>query len=75
MALLLVLGAWWAVINYRVLESVGLRKTPAERVAMICATNRTVRLLIAGRLLTQYPDWDEARVQAEVARRMMRGAG
>jgi hypothetical protein len=48
-------------------------KTPAQRVDMICACNRTMRLLIAGHILTGHPDWSKARVSAEVARRMLRG--
>jgi len=51
------------------------RKTPAERVAMVFECNRTMRLLIEGRLRTDHPDWDDARVSAEVAGRMMRGTG
>ena len=51
------------------------RKTPAERVAMVSAAHRTARLLIEGHLRTRNPDWDDARVSAEVARRMLRGAG
>ncbi|MDB5355639.1 MAG: hypothetical protein JWN24_2092 [Phycisphaerales bacterium] len=50
------------------------RKTPAERVAMAFAANRTIRLVIEGHLRTQHPDWDRARVMQEVARRMTRGA-
>jgi hypothetical protein len=49
------------------------RKTPAERVAMVFAANRTMRLLIEGHLRTYHPDWDEARVRAEIARRMILG--
>ena len=49
------------------------RKTPAERVAMMFACNRTMRLLIEGRLRTVHPDWDDARISSEVARRMTRG--
>jgi len=51
------------------------RKTPAQRVAMINACNRTMRLLIEGRLRSRHPDWDDTTVQAEIARRMSRGAG
>jgi hypothetical protein len=48
------------------------RKTPAERIAMICDANETMRLLIAGRLRTEHPDWDYDRISQEVARRMLR---
>lgn len=51
------------------------RKTPAERVAMVSSANRTMRLLIEGHLRTRYPDWDDARIAREVARRMTRGTG
>lgn len=50
------------------------RKTPAERVEMIFAANRTMRLLIEGGLRTRHSDWDGAHISAEVARRMLRGA-
>ncbi len=49
-------------------------KTPAERVEMIFAANRTMRLLIEGGLRSRHSDWDDARISAEVARRMLRGA-
>jgi len=49
------------------------RKTVCERVAMIFAANRTMRLVIRGHLLTRHPDWGEARIEAEVARRMSLG--
>ncbi len=48
------------------------RKTPAERIAMICDANETMRLLIAGRLRTEHPDWEDERISQEVARRMLR---
>jgi len=50
-------------------------KTPAERVAMAFACNRTARLLIEGRLRTRHPKWSDERIRAEVARRMLRGTG
>ena len=49
------------------------RKTPAERVAMIQASNRTMRLLIAGHLRALHPEWDDQAVAREVARRMLLG--
>jgi hypothetical protein len=51
------------------------RKTPTERVAMICAANRTMRLRLEGHLRTRYPDWDDQTVMREIARRMSRAAG
>ena len=49
------------------------KKTPAEKVQMVCDANRTARILIASSLRSRHPDWDEAEVQAEVARRMLYG--
>ncbi len=48
-------------------------KSLSERVAMVFAANRTMRLLIEGHLLTRHPDWDAMRIRAEVARRMSLG--
>lgn len=50
-------------------------KTPAERLAMAFACNRTMRLIIEGQVRTRHPDWRDAAVAAEVARRMLRGTG
>jgi Arc/MetJ family transcription regulator len=50
-------------------------KTPAERVAMALAANRLVRLRIEGHLRTIHPDWTDAQVQAEIARRVLLGSG
>ena len=49
-------------------------KTTWERAEMIFDANCTIRLLIAGHLLTLHPDWDERQVQSEIARRMLYGA-
>jgi len=51
------------------------RKTPAERVAMVFAANRTMRLRPEGHLRSRYPDWETQTVMQEIARRMCRGAG
>ena len=48
------------------------RKTPAERIAIIFDANETMRLLIAGRLRTEHPDWEDDRILQEVAGRMLR---
>lgn len=48
-------------------------KTPVEKVAMICAANRTARLLAAAGARHQYPDWDETQINAEVIRRVCGG--
>ena len=50
------------------------RKTVAERVEMALAANRLVRLRIEGHLRTLHADWDDARIQAEIARRMRLGS-
>ena len=51
------------------------RKTPVERVAMIFAANRTMRLRLEGHLRTRHPDWDDQAIMQEIARRMSRAAG
>lgn len=51
------------------------RHTLTQRVAMVLAANRTMRLIIEGRLRTSHPDWDDRRIAGEVARRMGRGPG
>jgi hypothetical protein len=51
------------------------RKTPAERVAMIFAANRTMRLRLEGHLRSRHPDWDTQALMQEIARRMSHGAG
>ena len=50
------------------------RKTPAERMEMALAANRLVRQRIEGHLRTVHSDWDDARIQAEVTRRMRLGS-
>ena len=48
-------------------------KTPAEKVEMVAAANRTARLLAAAGIRYQHPDWNDAQVQAEVIRRVCGG--
>ena len=50
------------------------RKTPAERIEMVLNANRLMRLRIEGHLRTRHPDWDDAAVHAEIARRMLLGS-
>jgi hypothetical protein len=50
-------------------------KTPAERLAMIFAANRTMRRTIEGALRTWHPDWTNEEIRHEIARRMSRGTG
>lgn len=45
--------------------------TMAERVAVIDDLNQTARALIAAGARVMNPDWTDAQVQAEVARRML----
>ncbi len=51
------------------------RKTPAERLAMVFAANRTMRLRLEGHLRSCHPDWNDQAVMQEIARRMSRGTG
>jgi hypothetical protein len=51
------------------------RMWPAERLAAAFDCNRTMRLRLAGHLKTRHPDWGEEQIQAEIARRMLHGAG
>jgi len=48
-------------------------KTPAQKVEMVAAANRTARLLAAAGIRYQHPDWDDTQVQAEVIRRVTGG--
>ena len=48
-------------------------KTPAERLTMVFAANRTMRLRLEGHLRTHHPDWDDDQIQREIARRMLGG--
>ncbi|HYO09553.1 MAG TPA: hypothetical protein VER17_11330 [Tepidisphaeraceae bacterium] len=51
------------------------RKAPAEKMEMIFAANRTMRLRIEGALRTWHPQWTDEQVAREVARRMTRATG
>ena len=50
------------------------RKTPAERLQMMAAAHRTARQLVAAGARQQHPEWDDGQVEAEVLRRLTRGA-
>ncbi len=50
------------------------RKSPAEKVEMVAAANRTARLLAAAGVRFQHPDWNDAQIQAEVIRRVTGGS-
>ncbi len=45
--------------------------TMAERLAVAFDCNETMRLRLAGHLMTQHPDWTPEQVNREVARRML----
>jgi hypothetical protein len=48
-------------------------KTPAERVQMVAAANRTARILAEAGTRYLHPDWDDEQIQAEVRRRVTGG--
>ena len=48
-------------------------KTPAERVMIGFDCQRTVRRVITAHLCTQHPEWNEAEIDVEVARRLLHG--
>lgn len=50
------------------------RKTPAERLAIGFGLWRSARKLLRGQLASLHPDWDAARLDQEVARRLSHGA-
>lgn len=50
------------------------RKTPAERIAMVSQGWTVAVQWVRAAVWSQHPGWDEARVAAEVRRRMSRGA-
>lgn len=50
------------------------QKTPAERIAMVCAAHRTAREILTARIRSQHPDWTDEQIRLEVARRLTRGA-
>jgi len=49
------------------------KKSPAEKIEMVAAANRTARLLAAAGVRYAHPEWDDARVKAEVIRRVCGG--
>ena len=48
-------------------------KTTAEKIAMLGAAHRTAKKLVACGVRGDHPDWADAEVEQEVARRMLRG--
>jgi hypothetical protein len=49
------------------------RKSPAEKVAMVCAAHRTAKRLMAAGIRRMHPDWSDDDIQAEVCRRLLHG--
>jgi len=50
-------------------------KTGAERLAIAAGMFRSARRMISSHLRNEHPDWDAAKVQGEVARRLSHGTG
>lgn len=51
------------------------RKSPAERLELIFAANRTARILAEAGARHAHPEWDDAQIAAEVVRRVTGGTG
>ena len=49
-------------------------KTSVEKIAIVCDANETLRILVAGGIRWQHPDWNDEQVRMEVIRRMTREA-
>lgn len=62
------------VMNEQMAE-VYRRKTPAERLAIAHDLWRYARLRLLAAVKWQHPDWDDAAVNREVSRRLLRGSG
>jgi hypothetical protein len=45
------------------------RMTPAQKFAMVCRAGRRIHSMAGAYVRSIHPDWDAARVQAEVMRR------
>lgn len=48
-------------------------KTPAERIEMILAANRTARMMARAGIRHQHPEWHDEQVEREVVRRVCGG--
>ena len=51
------------------------RKTPGERLQMTLESNRFLRQRLEGHLRHQHADWTDSQIRAELARRVLHGAG
>jgi len=49
-------------------------KSPEQRLAIGFGLWRSARVMLGAMLRSAHPDWDEARLKTEVARRMSHGA-
>jgi hypothetical protein len=49
-------------------------KTPEQRLAIGFGLWRSARVMLSSMLRSAHPEWDEARLNTEVARRMSHGA-
>lgn len=50
------------------------KKTPAERLQIAFGLWRSAKIMIFNHLRSLHPEWDEKRLQTEVARRISHGA-
>ena len=50
------------------------RKTPQERLAIVAGLWRFARRLVTASVRMMHPEWEEAEIRREVARRMSHGA-
>jgi len=50
------------------------KKTPAQRLQIAFGLWRSAKIMILNQLRSLHPDWDEKRLQTEVARRISHGA-
>lgn len=48
-------------------------KTTTEKIAMVGAAHRTVKLLMACGIRGTHPEWSDEQIQAEVTRRIFSG--
>lgn len=55
----------------RELAAVLAAKTPSERFGMIADSYRTARMLVESSVRLLHPDWTDAQIRSETARRMM----
>lgn len=50
------------------------RMTPGQRLEQALAMWETARIMVRSAVIRQFPDWDEAQIQRETARRISDGA-